>query len=600
MTEERMNEKSPIAQENFYDSLNKKYISKTNYELYLQICERFNLTTNKDYHDLYLKLDICLLADVFENFRKISLKTYKLDPLYYISAPGLSWDALLKYSEVSLELISDKEMYHFIEKSKRGGLSMITTRFAQANNKYMPNFDKTKESTYLMYYDMNNLYGGAMCRNLPTNDFKWIDRNELNKTQEYINKVLNSNIDDNKGYILGINGYWPDHLHDKLNDFPPMPDTMIIKNEELSEYRINLKEKFNDTIVENKVDKLVANLKPKTDYILHYSLLKYCIELGFIVTGFTRGIKFTQKPFMKSYIDLNTFHRSNAKNDFEKAFYKLMNNSCFGKTIENVRNRKRIEIIVDEKQLQKAINKPIFKSRSQVNETTQIIQYKKTSVKLNKPIFVGCAILDLSKLDMLKFHYNTMHNKYGDKQTLLFTDTDSLAYKIQTNDVYNDIKTMKDQFDLSNYSKSHRLFDDTNNKQLFKMKDELEGNIMTEFIGLRSKMYSYLFLKNKEDKIHNEMRAKGIKSVNMSDKGQRHEADGSIVQNQIKHAHYHDALFNQSREKVEYKSIQSKNHNIETKNLTKLGLSCYDDKRFILSNGIDTRSFGYYKNNLKE
>eukprot|EP00732_Lithocolla_globosa_P000398 Lithocolla_globosa_v1_NODE_118_length_6146_cov_16.773600.p2 type:complete len:132 gc:universal NODE_118_length_6146_cov_16.773600:1286-891(-) len=119
---------------------------------------------------------------------KISLKTYKLDPLYYISAPGLSFDAMLKYSKVSIDLISDSDMYYFIEKSQRGGLSMImmAKRFSQANNKYMPNYDKNKESKYLMYFDMNNLYGGAMSRYLPTKNFKWIDKNLLSDTQSFI------------------------------------------------------------------------------------------------------------------------------------------------------------------------------------------------------------------------------------------------------------------------------------------------------------------------------------------------------------------------------------------------------------------------------
>ena len=164
-----------LVKENFTNDLSGDKIKDKEFEFYNQVCDKFNITNLGEYHDLYLKSDVLLLADVFENFRKMCLKYYGLDPAHYISSPGLAWDACLKMTGIELELLSDIDKYLFVEKGLRGGLSVITHRKGHANNKYMKNFDKDKPSTYIPYLDANNLYGWAMSQSMPYGGFKWID-----------------------------------------------------------------------------------------------------------------------------------------------------------------------------------------------------------------------------------------------------------------------------------------------------------------------------------------------------------------------------------------------------------------------------------------
>ena len=134
------------------------------------------------YHDLYLKSDVILLADVFENFRKTCSLYYKLDPCHYFTSPGLSWDdAMLKMTEIKLELMIDVDMFQFIEKGMRGGVSYIANRCGKANNKYMKNYDKNAQSKYIMFLYANNLYGWATSQCLPTANFRWMTNKEINK-----------------------------------------------------------------------------------------------------------------------------------------------------------------------------------------------------------------------------------------------------------------------------------------------------------------------------------------------------------------------------------------------------------------------------------
>ena len=150
------------------------HISDEDYKHWQAVWEAFSCTTLGDYHDLYLRTDVLLLADVFENFRRMCLHQYKLDPAHYYTSPGLSWDALLKHTGVQLELLSDVDMHLFIEKGLRGGISMINGRFARANNPMMKDYDETKENSCMMYLDANNLYGWAMSQALPTRGFEWV------------------------------------------------------------------------------------------------------------------------------------------------------------------------------------------------------------------------------------------------------------------------------------------------------------------------------------------------------------------------------------------------------------------------------------------
>ena len=465
-------------QESFYSKLCDEGISNEDYLHAQEVWKVFNCQTFRDYHNIYNVSDVLILADVFENFRDVCNENYGLDPAHYYTSPGLAWDAALKMTKISLELLSDYDMILMIKKGIRGGISMISNRYGVANNKYIgDSYDPNKESTYIQYLDANNLYGWAMSKPLPTHGFEWMSESELDHWRSM-------------PCILEVDLDYPESLHDEHNDYPLAPERMTI----------------------DKVDKLVPNLNNKKNYVIHYENLKQYERLGLIPTKIHRGIKFEERPWLKEYIDLNTNLRTKAKNEFEKDFFKLMNNSVFGKTMENIENRVDVRLVTKEKEVIKLSKKTNFESRTIFDENLIAVHMKRTKLVYNKPIYLGMCILDLSKTLMFEFHYDYIKNKYSDRAKLLMTDTDSLIYEIKTDDFYNDIaEDVESKFDTSEFNKDHPAINNfgfkagVNKKVIGMFKDETGGKQIEEFVGLRSKLYSYK-LHEKEHK-----RCKGVK-----------------------------------------------------------------------------------------
>ena len=408
--------------EEFNSKLNDCGISDDDYNHAKKVWKEFRVKNLGEYHDLYLKSDVLLLADVFEEFRNVCLENYSLDPAWYYTSPGLSWDALLKHSGVRLELLTDVDMLLLFEKGIRGGVSMIPNRYSKANNKYMGDaFDPSQPSKFITYLDANNLYGCAMMKSLPVGDFKWMDEGEKQNWK-------------NIPCILVVDLEYPKELHDLHDDYPLAPERLKINN----------------------VEKLIPNLWDKEKYVVYHENLKLYLELGLKIKKIHRGIKFREEPWMKSYIELNTRLRTEAKNDFEKDFFKLMNNSVFGKTMENIRNRVDVRLVSDRKKAENLSAKPNFRHCTTFDENLVAIHMKRTKLTFNKSVYCGMAILDLSKIIMYDFHYRYILPKYGEKAKLLMTDTDSLCYEIQTEDFFEDISNdVEEKFDTSNFPKDH-------------------------------------------------------------------------------------------------------------------------------------------------
>ena len=277
-----------------------------------------------EYHDLYVRSDVLLLANVFKSFRKTYLQYHKLDLCHYFMSPGLSWDAMLKMTKIKLELMTDIDMFQFIEKGMYGGVSYIVNRYGKANNEYMKEYDENEPSKYIMYLDANNCYGWEMSQHLPTGNFKWmtdkeIDRIDLGKCKE----------DSKRGFILEVNLEYPQELHDLHNDYPVCPEKVRMSNDMLSGYCKKVAEKYNISI--GLVSKLIPTLRDKKEYMLHYCNLQLYLDLGLKIKKIHRVLKFDQSCWLKQYIDVNTEKQKHAKNSFKKDFFKLMNNSVFGK-----------------------------------------------------------------------------------------------------------------------------------------------------------------------------------------------------------------------------------------------------------------------------
>jgi len=549
------------SQDKFYSKLYNSECSDEDYKQALNVWDKFNCKTFLDYHNLYLKSDVLLLSDVWSNFRNICYKNYKLDCLYYYTAPGLSFDAMLKHTKIELELLTDIEKYEFCEGGIRGGLSQISKRYAKANNKYMSNYDETKEDSYIFYGDANNLYGHSMSQYLPVGDFKW-------NTEEWTKeKILNISDTADKGYKFKVDLRIPENLHDHFNNYVPCPENIIIKKDKLNKWQ---QEDYRQT----KIKKLCCSFDEKIDYIVDYRYLKLCLSLGVELVKVSKVLEYSQKPFLKDYIELNTDLRKNAQNDFETDFFKLMNNSVFGKTMESVRNRINFRLVDNEDSAWRVKNLNRF---TIFDENLIGVHIQKMKIKLNKPVYLGQTILDDSKALMYNFHYNFILKKVKRENIdLLFTDTDSLCYHIRKEDIFQIIKDNKDEFDLSNYPKDDPLYDATNKKVIGKFKNESIKQI-TEFVGLRAKLYA--FTVDNDDEKH--LKCKGVKS--------------GVVKKDLNIEKYRNCLFSRKSEKVKQNSIRSYGHQIYTEEINKTALSSNDNKVYICDDNINTYNLAHYR-----
>ena len=262
---EKFNETSLPIKEDFYSHLNMEDVEDIDYRHGNNVFKSFKLENLGDYHNLYVKGDTLLLADVFENFRDMCIKEYELDPAHFVSLPGLAWQACLKKANIDLELLTDYDMLLMVEKGIRGGICHSIHRYAKANNKYMQNYNNNEESSYIQYLDANNLYGWAVSKKLPVNGFKWLDRSETsalarsNNINE-INEDFIKNYDENndKDYILEVDVKYPKRLHELHSDLPFLSERMEV----------------------NKCKKLVCNLFNKKKYVVHINALKQALNHG--------------------------------------------------------------------------------------------------------------------------------------------------------------------------------------------------------------------------------------------------------------------------------------------------------------------------------
>ena len=391
-----------------------------------------------------------------------------------------------------------------------------------------------------------------MIQKLPTGEFYWVDPSQF----------IPDNIDfyancENEGCLLEEDVRYPKELYDLHNDHPFMREKMKI----------------------NGVEKLVPNLNDKKNYVVHIKALNQALKHGLILEKVHRVIEFNQSALLKPYIDFNTQLRTQTENYFEKDFFKLMNNSVFGKTMENIRKHKDIRLITSREPYLKTVMKPNFKSSICFSENLMSCEMGKTKVTLNKSVYLGQAILDLSKLVMYEFHYDYMVPKYGDRQKLCYNDTDSFIYHIKTEDFYYDISLdIKERFDTSGYDKedARPLPVGINKKIIRLMKGELGGKIMTEFVALRRKSYAYRKLDNKEDKKY-----KGIKKC--------------VVKKTISFDDYKNCLLDSKSKSIYRSQLMFKNnkHEIHTVEVNKVTLNRDDDKHIVKKDGIRTLARGH-------
>jgi len=589
-SEEKLSKQLPEKKE-FYSLLNKEECSEENYNRAKKVYELSKCKNFKDYLDLYLKTDVILLADCMENFRNICYKFYGLELLKYYTAPGFSWDAMLfgyfrnnnvknytyiydKTYKLRIDTFNcfQKDMLEFIKGSIRGGISVISHRYATANNPYIKEtYDSTKENNYIIYLDCNNLYGYAMSEYLPLSNYKWNKKITLKE-------LLKVNDNSDKGYIVSVNIRYPEHLHDKFSDYAPGVNNTSFSD---SPFMSNIANELNINS-NNKVNKLIPNLYNKINYICHYRILKQFKELGIEIMKVNKVLEFKQEPFIKDFIMFNTMKRAETKLDYEKELFKLLNNSIYGKTVENVEKRVDVKLVSDSKKFIKLVSKPNFNSFTIFNNNLCAVQLNKKRVKYDKPIAVGFSVLDISKYKMYDFHYNVIKTQYpGDRSKLLFTDTDSLCYNIYTEDLYKDMKDNSKYYDFSEYPKEHSCYNETNKKIAGYFKDETNSKLIEKFIGIKPKNYLIKVYDKKDLKIT----LKGIKKTETKKLTVNEFSDVLLIENEDR---------TKMIKNMNYNMFKTNKHLVKTVNITKQALTSYDNKRYYL-NMIDSLPFGHYK-----
>lgn len=391
---------------------------------------------------------------------------------------------------------------------------------------------------------------------LPINGFKW-------STEEFDNKkIMNLSNESDVGYLFEVDLEIPQHLHEKFQDYPFCPENGVVPGT-------------------NNSKKLLLTLHNKKNYVIHYRMLKLALQQGVILKTVNRVLQFNQSDWLKPYIELNSRMRTMATNDFEKDLYKLMNNAIFGKTMENVRQRVDIKLKSHWNNnsrygARSLIASSNFKKRIIFNENLVAIELERTNIKMNKPVIVGMAILDISKWLMYDFYYNHLKLKYGENIELAYTDTDSFVLNVMTDCLYSDIKEDLHKYDTSDYPENNAFGIERVNKKIPGLfKDEMNSKIITAFVGLRSKMYSI-----KVGGVEKVKKAKGVKK--------------SVLKREIKFQDYVDCLMNKCSITKNQRTFRSKLHNMFTITQSKVALSPFDDKRYILENNIDTLPWGHY------
>lgn len=490
-------------------------------------------TTLRELHDFYLSIDVIGLRDMFEAYRRVGRTHYGIDPAYYLTSPSYAWSAMLRNGHFhppegdgSLQLspLYDGDMFAWLERGKRGGVSVACHRYAESNHPWddalEKGYDPTKPRSDLVYLDANNLYGWAMTRALPVDGYAWVEEHEhalaRNATIDY-----GPTEGSREGYFFEVALDYPQALHDLHADLPLAPVKRAVTSAELTDAarEVWLQERGPKERLHLEQVKLLTTLEPKERYVLWGSTLAFYQRMGLVVTHIYRVLRCTMKPFMEPFITKNTALRTAASamgNDADKDFFKLLNNSVFGKTMENVRDRTKLAVLkTDEGERFTSITKhPTFRRTLFDVEGISILESAAPSVTLDKPIGVGVAVLDLSKEHMYGLWYDHIKKHYGARARLLFTDTDSLCFQVRDGDWYNDClrePLLASVMDFSGYPSS---YPNPNKAKLGYLKDECAPGRLIYSWSFRAKMHAELMTRgsfNSDTLDRLEQKVKGLR-----------------------------------------------------------------------------------------
>ena len=519
----------------FYSSLKLETISEEEYKQTKEIYNKLKFKNIKEYLDTYLKLDITLLTDIFENFRKGIWDKFGLDCSKYVSSPSLSKDCMLKFTKIKIEHIKDIEMYDFINNSVIGGLCVCSNPYLNNDN----------SNSTVAYQDVSSLYPAIMRNKIPLKNYIFIELNEF--------KINKYGEDKNYSCILLCHVKTTDKVKNDhiLKQFPALISKTSIYYDNLSDYqKTNLKENYKSS------GKLINHLGSDENNYLSFEMYKLLLKLGYEIE-IKKILEYYHSDFMKKYIDFLYDKKTEYKKIGDKSMmmtYKILMNSLYGSMLTRVENFRDFKIVTNSKQADFYTKRSNFNSRVIINEDLTIVEMNKVKCVYNSPILIGSIILQNSKVLLFDYMYNKFPKLFGKKNIEIgYVDTDSIIFKIENmkNEEYQNIQN--------------------NNPDVFGckiglMEDEIDKNDeITEYIGLSSKCYSYITKNNLKDNV----KTKGISE--------------SYKSKYLNHQEFRKVLFDDvNLNKVEFNSIKIKNQKIFTNKIIKDNVKNFNDKRFMI------------------
>ena len=535
INENNLNNKDLPGIKDFYSSLKLETISEEEYNQTKEIYNKSKFKNIKEYLDTYLKLDITLLTDIFENFRKGIWDKFRLDCSKYVSSPSLSKDCMLKFTKINIEHIKDIEMYDFINNSVIGGLCVCSNPYLNNDN----------SNSTIAYQDVSSLYPAIMRNKIPLKNYKFIELNEFN-----INKYGE---DKNYSCILLCHVKTTDKVKNDhiLKQFPALISKTSIYYDNLSDYqKTNLKENYKSS------GKLINHLGSDENNYLSFEMYKLLLKLGYEIE-IKKILEYYHSDFMKKYIDFLYDKKTEYKKIGDKSMmmtYKILMNSLYGSMLTRVENFRDFKIITNPRQADFYTKRSNFNSRVIINEDLTIVEMNKVKCVYNSPILIGSIILQNSKVLLFDYMYNKFPKLFGKENIEIgYVDTDSIIFKIENmkNEEYQNIQNNNpDEFGC----------------KIGLMEDEIDKNDeITEYIGLSSKCYSYITKNNLKDNV----KTKGISE--------------SYKSKYLNHQEFRKVLFDDvNLNKVEFNSIKIKNQKLFTNKMIKDNVKNFNDKRFMI------------------
>ena len=525
----------------FYNMLKLKDITDKEYKLVKNFYKDMKFKNIREYLECYLISDITLLADVFNNFRKIIFDNLKLDPVKYISAPSLTKDCALKYSKAKIENIKNVSIFQFVRNSVMGGLSNSINPYVKIDN----------ENESIVYNDISSQYPFELSKKLPISNYKFVENFDENKYGQ----------DKDYDCIMLCNVKTTDKIKNDLlySQCPMLVSKVKINDKNLSEYQLNQIKNKRDNKNSNyksQTEKLITNLGNDSNTYLNFKMYQMFKKAGYDIE-IKKILEFKHEAIFKNYIEFlyskKKQYALQKKKSMELCF-KIMMNSFYGSTLTDKTKFKDIKICTTKSQALKLTKKPNFNSFNIINENLVIVEMSKNKCIFDSPILIGSQILFNSKCNLYNYMYNIIPELFGKENiTYSLRDTDSIIYKIKNCSYEKYLETLKN---------NKNLFD----KELGLMENELDENIK-EIISLRSKCYSILTVNN-----NHSSKAKSI-SKNYCKKNHTHEYFKKVLNNNINN-------------KAEFYRISLKNGKLTTQLQLKDDINNFNDKRFMINNLI--------------